>query len=253
MKELTVDPEFRKLIPPLSDSELQLLTESICAKGCEIPLVVWDETNILLDGHNRYNICVAHDIEFGVSRVNLPDRDAAELLMLHAQLGRRNLNTEDTRRLWGRVYATVKRQGKRSDKTSAQIEQKLNTADRLAEEFGVAPITVRRAGAYVKAIDTLKEKYDIDVDEVLAKPRQGLTTQAARATSREEALAILTPTKEVEPPNESEPHVPKKRIRPCIGMHFARVAIKKLAEIRKQDLERKQALNLVEEWIHDNR
>ena len=33
--DLTVDPEFRDLIPPLNKEELKLLEESLVADGCE--------------------------------------------------------------------------------------------------------------------------------------------------------------------------------------------------------------------------
>ena len=36
--ELTVDPEFRDLIPPLNEEELKLLEASLVADGCESPL-----------------------------------------------------------------------------------------------------------------------------------------------------------------------------------------------------------------------
>ena len=38
--ELTVDSEFRDLIPPLNEEELKLLEESIVADGCESSLIV---------------------------------------------------------------------------------------------------------------------------------------------------------------------------------------------------------------------
>ena len=40
--DLTVDPEFRDLIPPLNEEELKLLEESLAADGCESPLIVWN-------------------------------------------------------------------------------------------------------------------------------------------------------------------------------------------------------------------
>jgi hypothetical protein len=53
--ELTVDPEFRSLIPPLSTEELQGLERSILDEGVRDPVVVWGNT--IVDGHNRHDIC----------------------------------------------------------------------------------------------------------------------------------------------------------------------------------------------------
>lgn|GEM_PF-6093657 len=56
-------------------------------------------------------------------------------------------------RMLGRKYNRVKKQGKRSDLTSDQIDQKLATDERLAQEHGVSAPTVRRAGSAAEAID----------------------------------------------------------------------------------------------------
>jgi hypothetical protein len=59
--ELAIDPEFRRLIPPLGAEERQGLEESLMREGCRDPLVVWrNGDRTLLDGHNRLEICRAH-------------------------------------------------------------------------------------------------------------------------------------------------------------------------------------------------
>ena len=88
--DLTVDPEFRDLIPPLNEEELKLLEESLVADGCESPLIVWN--GVIIDGHNRYAICRKHDIPFSIQEKNFETREEVMLWMLRNQLGRRNLN-----------------------------------------------------------------------------------------------------------------------------------------------------------------
>ena len=51
--EIQIDPEFKSLIPPLSNDERSQLLANLLASGCRDPLVVWKGHNILLDGHNR--------------------------------------------------------------------------------------------------------------------------------------------------------------------------------------------------------
>jgi len=53
-----IDREFHDLIPSLTSEELILLEESIIKEGCRDPLVIWQD--IILDGHNRYEICNRH-------------------------------------------------------------------------------------------------------------------------------------------------------------------------------------------------
>ena len=62
--DLEIDPDFAGLIPPLQDTELSLLIDSILTNGCEMPLVIWNGT--ILDGHNRYRICHENSIPFAV-------------------------------------------------------------------------------------------------------------------------------------------------------------------------------------------
>jgi hypothetical protein len=59
-RDFVVDPQFRALIPPLSPEEREQLTENLRTEGCRDALVVGhiEGRQILLDGHNRYDICV---------------------------------------------------------------------------------------------------------------------------------------------------------------------------------------------------
>jgi len=91
-QEIVIDPEFKGLIPPLTDDERRDLEASLKADGCISPLVVWYEHNILLDGHNRHELCLQHDIECEVHEIVLDSREAAKAWIIRNQLGRRNLN-----------------------------------------------------------------------------------------------------------------------------------------------------------------
>jgi len=57
--------------------------------------------------------------------------------------------------LLGRRYNRTKKQGARTDLTSDQNDTKLQTAEVLAQQHGVSPATVKRAGQYAAAIDTI--------------------------------------------------------------------------------------------------
>ena len=51
-----VIPEFRDLLPPLSQEQREALEKDILKNGCYAPLIVDQELRIV-DGHNRYTIC----------------------------------------------------------------------------------------------------------------------------------------------------------------------------------------------------
>ncbi|QBP10447.1 hypothetical protein [Cupriavidus metallidurans] len=85
-----VEPEFRDLIPPLTADEYSQLEQNLLRDGCRDPLSMWHE--ILLDGHNRYEICSRHGIPFQTKQIDgLETLEDAVLWVVRNQLGRRNL------------------------------------------------------------------------------------------------------------------------------------------------------------------
>ncbi len=55
--EIIVDPEFERLMRPLTEQEFLQLECSVLDDGLLNPLVVWAPQNILLDGHHRLRNC----------------------------------------------------------------------------------------------------------------------------------------------------------------------------------------------------
>lgn len=158
--DLTVDPEFRDLIPPLNEEELKLLEESLVADGCESPLIVWN--GVIIDGHNRYAICRKHDIPFSIQEKNFSSRDDAMLWMLRNQLGRRNLNSYQRVELVLKFEPLVKNAaeqrmmaGKAANPvpTLAQGQTKGKTRDHLSEAAGVSHGTFAKAKKLVQSAD----------------------------------------------------------------------------------------------------
>lgn len=94
------------------------------------------------------------------------------------QLGRRNLTPDAFRLLLGRRYNRAKGQGKRTDLTSPQNEEKLPAA-KLATEHGVSKATVERAGQYVEAVDKLGLSEEANAGE-LSGATQKVVVDAAR-------------------------------------------------------------------------
>ena len=90
---LTIDPEFQSLIPPLSDDERAQLEASLKAEGCRDALVAWkqNDTLTLVDGHNRYELCKRHGIEYKVIEREFESREDVIVWIVNNQLARRNL------------------------------------------------------------------------------------------------------------------------------------------------------------------
>ncbi|MBS1828801.1 MAG: hypothetical protein JST93_26095 [Acidobacteria bacterium] len=89
---IQINPEFRSLIGPLTKEERQQLEANLVAEGCRDPLVLW--RGILLDGHNRFEICERLGIPYLTVEIDLPNDEAAKLWIEEHQIGRRNLTTD---------------------------------------------------------------------------------------------------------------------------------------------------------------
>ena len=91
-----VDDEFRALIPPLTAEELSGLEADLRRDGCLDAMRVWrdEQGDILLDGHNRLEICARHELAYRVEPVpNIANRDAAMVWIINNQFHRRNLTS----------------------------------------------------------------------------------------------------------------------------------------------------------------
>lgn len=96
---IIVDEEFKSLIPPLSPDEYSQLEENIVRDGIRDPLVVWHVPNgddILIDGHNRFEISIKHaGIPFQIKRMTFDLRKDVIRWIILNQFGRRNLSSYD--------------------------------------------------------------------------------------------------------------------------------------------------------------
>jgi len=69
-----INKEFADLIPPLSSDEYEQLEQNLLVEGCRDRLVVWG--NLLVDGHNRLEICTRHNIQYEVTELHFTGRAA---------------------------------------------------------------------------------------------------------------------------------------------------------------------------------
>jgi len=90
--ELTINPIFHSLIPPISKEEYGLLEQSILHEGCRDAIVAWNDC--ILDGHNRYEICQKHNIGFKTLEKEFDNENEVKFWIINNQLGRRNLKVD---------------------------------------------------------------------------------------------------------------------------------------------------------------
>ncbi|AUL19938.1 hypothetical protein BTL47_10975 [Bordetella holmesii] len=89
--DIEINEELRVYIDPLTSEEYSALERSILAEGCRDALVLWG--NVLVDGHNRYEICCRHGVEFRtLQNERFQSMDDVRLWMIDNHLGRRSVS-----------------------------------------------------------------------------------------------------------------------------------------------------------------
>lgn len=161
---LRIDPEFRALIPPLSDEERRQLESNLLADGCRDPLVVWNE--LILDGHNRYELCQAHALKYATVEHACADRDDAKIWIIRNQFGRRNLSTFTRGELALKLEPLIAAKAKaRQIRKPESVTQKsaeqtpIETRKELAKVAGVSHDTIAKVKVIAaKAAEPVKEQ-----------------------------------------------------------------------------------------------
>jgi hypothetical protein len=88
---IVVNEELKAYIDPLTEDEHASLERSLLAEGCRDALVLWGE--VLVDGHNRYGICVKHNLPFNtVQNTRFQTIEDVHLWMIDQHLGRRSVS-----------------------------------------------------------------------------------------------------------------------------------------------------------------
>lgn len=149
---MIIDPKLKAYIRPLSEDEYKNLEASITRDGCRDALVVWD--GILIDGHNRYEICSTHGIEFDTVEMDFKNIDEAKEWMLLNQLGRRNLSDYDRTVLafaLEELYASRGKENMAAGGKGSAMLHNLKKVDTLQSIADVAKVS-RRQVAKVKKI-----------------------------------------------------------------------------------------------------
>jgi hypothetical protein len=88
---IVVNEELKAYIDPLTEDEHAALERSLLAEGCRDALVLWGD--LLIDGHNRYGICVKHGLPFNtVQNTRFKSVEDVHLWMIDQHLGRRSVS-----------------------------------------------------------------------------------------------------------------------------------------------------------------
>ena len=149
------------------DDEMSDLTESIRRNGLISPVIVRKKADRfeLISGHRRKHACelLGHD-EIACRIVEASD-DEAIIMMVDSNCQRTKVLPSERAFAYKMKLEAMKRQGKRSDLTSAQVAQKLTrktSRQILAEQEGQSQDQIRRYIRLTSLVSELLEFVDLE-------------------------------------------------------------------------------------------
>lgn len=199
MQNLSINPELKALIPPLTSEEFSQLEANVCQEGIREPIITWQGT--IVDGHNRYELAQMYDLPFKVKEMEFTTMEDCKEWMIRNQFGRRNLSNYQRSVLAlelesvfsARAKENLSKAGqsyspKEGLQISAKVYEPIDTRQELAKVANVSHDTI----AKVKVIEAKAP------EEVKAKLSSGEVSinQAYQDIKKEEKQAELEKKKE---------------------------------------------------------
>ena len=282
--DFKVDEKLKHFISRPTDEEKATLEELILKEGVKTPLTIWDEENVLIDGHTRLEICQKHNLAYKVDRVSFASKDHVTAWMVNNQMGRRNLTPEQMSYLRGERYEAEKgiRGGNGSNQHTNSNKELTDHNDQLAKggtrkfvakEYGVGKATIGRDFIFSKAVNTLTEIYDnpAEIKEAILSGKTKISKKAVKdiaLVSESDSDLAKEQLKEALAPKEKKPRKKKAKkdelfIQPTPEMdgktivsdapHIIRICISQLTRIRKDDPLKNQEFDKLIDWMEKNR
>ena len=168
------------------DEEMEKLAESITQHGVLIPGLVRPRAAggyEIVAGHRRKFASMKAGIREMPVIVRDMDDDTAVILMVDSNVQRENVLPSEKARAYKMKLDAMKRQGERTDLTSAGIQQKLSSVQKIADDAGEGKTKIQQ---YIKINDLIPELLKmVDGNEIKFNPAYEL------AFLRPEEQAVL--------------------------------------------------------------
>ena len=164
MQKIILDEEIKRILPMLDEVVYNDLERNITKYGCIVPLILWGD--ILIDGYNRYSILERHGLPFNTVSMEFESREEMLDWVIEHQIFRRNLTPMQLSYYRGYRYnldkkkvgnLTGRNQHSEEFDQNDHIPKPQSTARRLADQYNVAPITIRRDAKLANAINLIGE------------------------------------------------------------------------------------------------
>ena len=152
----------------LMDEDMEQLVESVRRNGVMTPATVRlkeDGRYELISGHRRKKACELAGLETLKCEVKELTRDEAVIFMVESNLQRSVILPSEKAFAYKMRLEAMKRQGERTDLTSAPLVQKLTSREKIAEKSGDSHEQVRR---YIRLIELIPEILQMVDDRQIA-------------------------------------------------------------------------------------
>jgi len=169
MKPLTVNPEYKKLVPPLDAEEYKALETDIIEKKEALEPIIINQNDVILDGHNRYEICIKHGCFYRTEVRTFDSPEDEMIYVIDSNLLRRQLTKFMIVELnLKKADIKLKKQAKQQmleGKTLSRNQERVHVDKEIAKMSGVSKDTVNK----VRKI--LKEGKPEEIQEARSKKR----------------------------------------------------------------------------------
>jgi len=195
--EIIIDKELKSLIPPLEKEEYNSLKSSIKTEGCRENIITWK--GIIIDGHNRYEICSKENIKFKTTNKNFKDKNEVILWMIDNQLGRRNISKYDRVKLSNKKVEILKPQAEINMKSGKTLVRNQTRVDRI----GLSAEISKSSRDTVSKVKYIEEKADEKQKKDLSSQRFSINkiyTELKKAENRKRIAETF-----------EEPQLPKSK------------------------------------------
>lgn len=159
--QLKVNPEYEKLIPPLTKQEYEEIKYSIQQDGLWNPITI-NSSNVVLDGHNRFKICQELGIEPRTVVKDFINKLLEKKFVIECNLKRRHLNDFQKAELAIPLLEIERELAKeRMSQAGKGVpnETTFRSTDKVSKQIGVSRNTFERAKKVIElAPEELKQR-----------------------------------------------------------------------------------------------
>ena len=153
------------------DESMQAMADSVKAFGIQTPAVVRQKEDgryELVSGHRRKMACELAGLETMPCIVRQMSRDEAIIAMVDSNLQREVILPSEKAKSYQMKLEALKRQGKRTDLTSAPLEPKLRSNEEVAQSSGESVAQIKR---YIRLNDLIPEVLNmVDNGKISMRP-----------------------------------------------------------------------------------